>query len=65
MSELPPPVLTTPPNCACRGLAPQMREHTAQSCSVVKTDELNGLLSGDDARIEEALTSLAGEQPDA
>ncbi len=33
-----------PKKCACRGLAPQMREHTASHCSVLKTEEVNELM---------------------
>lgn len=40
---LPPPVLVEPPDCACRGQAPQMREHTRTCCSVLTTAELNYL----------------------
>lgn len=37
------PVLVEPPNCACKGQAPQMREHTALHCSRLTTAELNEL----------------------
>lgn len=35
------PEWVDPPNCACRGNAPQMREHTRHWCSTITTDELN------------------------
>lgn len=41
---LPDPQLAEPPDCACKGLAPQMREHTLTHCSVLKTEEINVLM---------------------
>lgn len=38
---LPEPELVDPPACACKGLAPQMREHTRNHCSQLRTAELN------------------------
>jgi hypothetical protein len=41
--DLPEPELVEPPYCACKGLAPQMREHTRAHCSVLTTAECNSL----------------------
>ena len=46
------PILVDPPDCACKGLAPQMREHTAQWCSVLTTAEVNALNAQLDAEAE-------------
>lgn len=43
LRDLPEPVLVDPPDCACSGGAPQMREHTARWCSMLTTGELNAL----------------------
>lgn len=54
------PVLVEPPNCACRGKAPQMREHTAEWCSRVTTLELNILTDGLDDRLATAIVEESG-----
>jgi hypothetical protein len=58
--DLPEPVLAEPPNCACRGRAPQMREHTTTCCSVLTTKEVNDLSSGDPVRFDAGMASLEG-----
>lgn len=42
------PELVDPPACACRGRAPQMREHTVEWCSVLKSAEIDAALAAEE-----------------